>query len=66
MKNNPLKTHKTAKHGDIMECPTCGAPGRFDVMKRGVKQNEAEFDDAVWFNENEHVRGFECYECWLK
>lgn len=57
---------KTVKHGDKMECPTCGSTGRFDVMKLGVKQDEAEWEDAVWFNEHVDIQNWECYDCWLK
>jgi hypothetical protein len=49
MKNNPLKILKTVRHGDPMECPTCGAPGRFDKMSRGVDRNEPEYDNAVFY-----------------
>lgn len=64
MKNNPLKILKTVKHGDSLECPTCGAPGRFDTMSRGVDRNEPEYEDAVFYNR--HTKMWECYECWIK
>lgn len=64
MKNNPLKILKTIKHGDKLECPLCGAPGRYDEMVQGFQKNEGEFEDAVWFNK--FTRSWECYECWLK
>ena len=64
MKNNPLKILKTVKHGDSLECPTCGAPGRFDDMNRGVNKCEPEYEDAVWFSK--YTKMWECYECWLK
>lgn len=50
------------KHGDPIECKTCGSPGRFDEMKQGG--DTAEFDDAVWWNR--YINGWECYYCWLK
>lgn len=52
------------EHGDKMECPSCGASGRFDLMLLGLEKNEAEFDDAIWLSR--HGNSWECYECYLK
>lgn len=51
-------------HGDKLDCPVCGAPGRFDVMRLGKDSDEAEFDDAIWISR--HGNGWECYNCFLK
>lgn len=55
---------KYIRHGDECLCETCGAPGTFDEMKLGSKNNEVEFEDAVWINAESGL--CECYECWLK
>lgn len=48
-------------HGEKIKCPTCGAPGRFDLMESGRDKNSAEYDDAIWYSKSGH---WECYECW--
>ena len=52
------------EHGTPCHCGSCGAPGRWDKMENGTDKMEAEFHDAVFFNDYE--RHIECYECWLK
>lgn len=47
------------KHGEKGECPTCGAPGTFDM--EGERVN---FEDSIWFNKA--CNNWECVECWLK
>ena len=47
------------KHGDEIECPTCGFPGRYDCDP----SPEAVFKDSIWYNVH---CGWECVKCWLK
>jgi hypothetical protein len=49
-------------HGKEMNCPKCGASGRYDQMKSNGKR--AEFSDVIWFDT--HTNSWKCYECWLK
>ncbi len=58
-----LKRSEDIKHGDECSCD-CGAEGRWDEMSLGKDKNEAEFEDAVFFNK--HEKQVECYDCWLK
>lgn len=52
------------QHGELLDCPSCGAPGKYDEMQLGEDRNEAEYKDAIWFSK--HGNGWECSECWLK
>lgn len=48
------------EHGQKMDCPVCGASGTYDVMACG----QTVFKDSIWWNE--HIKGYECVECWDK
>lgn len=50
------------KHGDPVECPTCGFHGLLDVDTPQGEQVAFQ-DQAVWWNPH---TGWECSECWLK
>ena len=47
-------------HRAKVECPTCGAPGRLDLLPI----DEVSLQDAVWWNRKQ--QHWECTECWLK
>jgi hypothetical protein len=50
------------KHGDLFECPACGASGRIDLDT--PLREEPQFELSIWWNS--HIPGWECTECWLK
>lgn len=45
------------KHGDKLNCPSCGMPGFIDI---DTPAGEAVKDGAVWFNQH---CGWECTDC---
>lgn len=53
-----------SEHGDVGNCPMCGALGHFDDSKHGVVIGHMIFDDAIW--KNIYDDQWECYNCWLK
>lgn len=53
---------KGIKHGDVFECPTCGAIGRIDINT--PIGGKVEFDLSVWYNKT--MDKWECSDCWLK
>jgi len=48
-------------HGDRTTCPTCGAPGRIDLV---YNDGRLSFNDSIWWNKFEN--GWECWKCWDK
>jgi len=48
--------------GTEMRCPLCYSFGKKDDML--INDNEAEFGDAIWWNNYENH--WECWDCWLK
>lgn len=50
------------KHGDPIECPTCGAPGRINL--KTPSGESPEFEISIWYNY--HTLRWECSEYWLK
>lgn len=57
---NREKIAEKALHGDVIECPTCGAPGRRDKLPG----HEPEFENWIDYNKEEQI--WDCWECWLK
>jgi hypothetical protein len=55
-------TKSQHQHGKEMDCPRCGAKGKYDEMKSNGRRPE--FADAIWFNNHSHA--WECHECWMK
>ena len=51
------------KHGDKLDCPTCGAPGFLDI---DTPSGEKLPDDkiSVWFNNK--LKHWECTDCMWK
>jgi hypothetical protein len=52
--------HLDNKHGDKIDCPTCGMPGWLDTETPAGGQVQ---DKAIWFNQH---CGWECTDCWCK
>lgn len=48
------------QHGQTGHCPVCGAPGRFDMLKKQYP----EFENWIALNESNST--WECHDCWLK
>ena len=57
----PLTEHDVV-HGQVGECPTCHAPGRFDVET--APGEPVAFEDAIWFSHE--TSEWECTRCWTK
>lgn len=51
---------KAYHHGDKLQCPTCGTPGRLDL----ANTTEAVFQDSIWRSSVNDC--YECTNCWLK
>lgn len=51
------------KHRESGHCPTCHAPGLFD-MESPAGAVLPKGSNWIWYNR--HVPGWECGECWLK
>jgi hypothetical protein len=52
------------KHGDPMECPSCGNPECF--LDLDTPSGEAVQENACWYNTQLEFKGWECTDCWLK
>lgn len=53
------RKHLDKKHGDALDCPSCGMPGRIDV-DTPEGQPIAWPDESVWWNK---YSGWECSDC---
>lgn len=56
------KKYLDKKHGDLVNCPTCGMSGWLDIDTPEGKE-VAWPGQSVWFN---HYTGWECSDCYDK